>query len=346
MSRPEMTQVVGERGGIITITIRTHKMKLFKYLLLGAALVVTQQASAAVIKLGPACNIYNAIKAANTDKRVRGCRAGKGADTIAVSFRKSNPKVPYPPITSNISIKVMQTARQTPPSHWAQGYFYSTPPMQLFTVARKGNLSLDNVVLFSGSVGVAGRFKMSNGWIFGEFEGGPSIDACAITGHPGSVVTLNNMGTSDNRKCGISLNRAKLFANNLTLQSDGAAGSVGIRAVDSSVNLRNSYVAIAEVGIDLVRSNITMRRVSFRYNTQDVRTDSSSAVVAPPAGTAISPPPPVAPPISPPPPEPTELAPVPTPEPEPTPTAPETPSEPTPEPTPEPEPGEEPPNPF
>lgn len=66
-------------------------MNIYKYVLLGTTLLVTQPSVAAVIELGPGCNLYNAIRAANLDRRVDTCRPGRGADRIIVGYRYSEP---------------------------------------------------------------------------------------------------------------------------------------------------------------------------------------------------------------------------------------------------------------
>ena len=58
-------------------------MGLLKYALLVVGMALAQPSIGAVIKLGPGCNLYQAIKAANADRRVGRCRPGKGPDTIA-----------------------------------------------------------------------------------------------------------------------------------------------------------------------------------------------------------------------------------------------------------------------
>ena len=118
-----------------------------RLLLLAIALALAAPAHSAVIKLGKGCNMYQAIQAANMDRRVGRCRPGKGADEIQVGGRFSNPLKPYPTITSVITIKnprqfsaTAVLGRDTPAS----------PPV-LFKVGLVGTLT------FEGNISIVNR---------------------------------------------------------------------------------------------------------------------------------------------------------------------------------------------
>lgn len=60
------------------------KRGLTTWLLVSAALLAVQASEAASIRLGGQCNLARAIQAANLDRPVLGCPAGRGADSIVM----------------------------------------------------------------------------------------------------------------------------------------------------------------------------------------------------------------------------------------------------------------------
>jgi hypothetical protein len=330
-------------------------MKVYKYVLLGAALMAAQPSVAAVIKLGPTCNVADAIKAANTDKRVRGCRPGRGADTI-VGLGVKEPKRPYPLITSNITIKATPNL---PPYRTLQLGAGSRID-KLLRVGFGGKLTLTERVVVVSAVEVeeSGHLVLTGNTFITQWEG------CAINGQHNSRIDIDSAIVESGNGCGIFLNNATLNARNLQFSGISAPfvrPPVGIHAVDSEVTLTDCHVSDARIGVVAeLRSTVTLINTEFEDVDQPTVAEGGSVIVAPPAPLAE--PEPVSEPASinepapinesAPVPAPGPIAPLTTPEmptePSPIESAPEPTPEPTPEPEPlsEPQPVEEPPNPF
>ncbi len=253
-------------------------MKKITYALLTAGLlaVLSGEAAAAVIKLGPGCNIYNAIRAANLDRRVGTCRPGRGADKIVVGYRYSEPPRPYPTIHTKITIAAK---RSSDPNHVIIPQLHPTVNTRLFTVAKRGSLTLSGISI-SGrddTIHVKGRLTVMNGGWVHAYVG------CSIGGHPGSRIKVNQAIITADDQCAIGLNRSQLTAYRMDLRGLNARPAAGIRAVDSTVSLTSSKVADSEVGVDLERSTLVIRDTQFEGNGQDIQSDGGSVVTAPPA---------------------------------------------------------------
>jgi hypothetical protein len=249
----------------------------------GVFAFLSGEAAAAVIKLGPGCNIYNAIRAANLDRRVGTCRPGRGPDRIVVGYRYSEPPRPYPTIRTKITIAAKVSSD---PNHIIIPQLHPTANTRLFTVAKRGSLTLSGISI-SGrddTIHVKGRLTVKNGGWVHAYVG------CSIGGQPGSSIKVNHAIITADDQCAIGLNRSKLTAYQMNLRGLNAPPSFGIHAVDSTVSLTSSTIADSEVGVDLERSTLTIRDTQFEGNGQDIQSDGGSVVTAPPAeGTALAP---------------------------------------------------------
>ena len=181
-------------------------MIVYKYTLLGAFLIAKHQSDAAVIKAGQGCTIYDAIKAANTDRRVNRCRPGRGADTILHDRNRVFPSIePYPTIRSQITISGVALFEASGPS--------------FFRVARQGHLTLNSEVRYAGIV-VSGRLTMPR---FSGIVEDPD-GACAIIGRPGAQILrrgVRHITGAYEDGCGISLNKATLKAYGVRFGGEG-----------------------------------------------------------------------------------------------------------------------------
>jgi hypothetical protein len=261
-------------------------MKRITYALLTAGVFafLSGEAAAAVIKLGPGCNIYNAIRAANLDRRVGTCRPGRGPDRIVVGYRYSEPPRPYPTIRTKITIAAKVSSD---PNHIIIPQLHPTANTRLFTVAKRGSLTLSGISI-SGrddTIRVRGRLTVKNGGWVHAYVG------CSIGGQPGSIIKVNHAIITADDDCAIGLNRSKLTAHHMDLRGLNAPPSFGIHAVDSTVSLTSCRVADSEVGVDLERSTLTIRDTQFEGNGQDIQSDGGSVVTAPPPPPPSEPPP-------------------------------------------------------
>lgn len=229
-----------------------------------SALMVSQ-AHANPIYLGGTCNLTRAIIAAEHDRPVKDCTAGNGPDLIVMQRdRDIFPSTPYPTITTNINIGGNRSS------------IHTEEPITLFTVDG-GSLTLRNLSVSGGlsAVRVQGRLNANGLTVF-------DTAACGIALHAGSTASLKSTISSGNESCGISLNRSSLTSS-FGLINDNP---IGIKAVDSfvtfSADRNQASVFYNQLGVDLVRSAITLENNNaVKDNEQDFRVDVGSSIIAP-----------------------------------------------------------------
>jgi len=157
------------------------------------AMALSGGAGAATIPVnGTSCTLANAIRAANTDRAVRGCAAGRGADVLRLNARthtltavdsdQSHGANGLPLVTSVITINgdprgtgrgaVIQRSTAT-----------GTPEFRLLAVAH-GDLTLNSVTLRHGltkKIHEYGYFLRDNGGGIAVFGGQLTLDHSTVT---------------------------------------------------------------------------------------------------------------------------------------------------------------------
>lgn len=119
-----------------------------------AAVTLTAQADAAMIPIKKGCNLTRAIVAANTDRRVGTCRAGRVADTIRLRRNslivprtpRRTPEGPsaYPMIVGQLRIVGSNSTVIRAPN---------APPFRIFTVGPGSSLTIQHLTIRGGKTG-------------------------------------------------------------------------------------------------------------------------------------------------------------------------------------------------
>lgn len=212
-----------------------------------------QSASAATINVAGACNLVDAINAANSDSAAGGCPAGSGADvidlrrTVTLTTGYGGGPTGLPDITSVVAIVGNNNTIQRAAS---------APSFRLLTVRDGGHLTLQNLTLRGGDGGEFGgggvltlggtltlircrveeNQAIRGGGIFGTFDG----DAMPRISLSESTVT-DNAAASDGGGVG-------LFLGFLTVTKSTIAGNTaqgfggGIYSESSHPHLTDSTV--------------------------------------------------------------------------------------------------------
>jgi hypothetical protein len=246
-----------------------------QFIILAIGLIIAAPSDAATIKLGPRCNVADAIRAANRDQPVRGCRAGRGPDTI-IGLGVREPKLPYPLITSNITIRTPLNRPEFSTLQLGAGGRID----RLLRVAGGGKLTLGSGVVVVSAVEVDGELTLTGGTFITQWEG------CTINGGIGSRINIDDAFIETGNGCGIFLNQATLTARNLRFRGISAPfvrPPTGIHAVFSDVTITDSVISDARIGIVAeLRSTVTIVNTQFEGVDQPTVASGGSVVVAPP----------------------------------------------------------------
>lgn len=109
------------------------------------AFFLPDKSDAGIIRLSPTCTLHKAIQAANTDRRVGACVAGRGADTIDFGTQViARPTLQYPVIRTKITI----TSRRGGTIHSRR------PTIRIFVVSRGGSLGFSRIKIRGGRDGI------------------------------------------------------------------------------------------------------------------------------------------------------------------------------------------------
>lgn len=246
------------------------------------ALISFGQVKAAVIPVKGKCNIARAIIAANEDRPVVTCPAGRGADVIVLRQRQhyfpliANARAgtaAYPPITSTITIQGRQARILGD---------YALEPFQFFKVLRGGHLTLGNIQLIfapGDAIEVHGRLTLRNG------TGLYQSDLCGFYAAPGSIVVADSVGIASNL-CGIAAVGARISVANSDIWNndnpEGLGGGVFLK--NSTLTLINSRIdhnhAFNGGGVALLNSTLVLSGSIIELNTpNDLYQEGASAVV-------------------------------------------------------------------
>ena len=172
---------------------------------LSGLLILPQAVAPATITVQGACTLPDAIRAANRDAAVAGCRAGAGADTIVLEAdvsltREDNPDNGLPQIDSEITVRG---------NDFRVERAANAPAFRIFDVTPDGDLTLENVTVANGSLGNApgagirayGNVTLENSTVSGNEtndRGGGIFAQESVYNYPRLEVTLINSTVSNN----------------------------------------------------------------------------------------------------------------------------------------------------
>jgi hypothetical protein len=205
-----------------------------------ALLLLQQPLSARTIRVTETCTLVDGITAANTDARVGGCKAGRGADTLRLTADVSLTAADnfayqhdngLPAVSSDITVE-------------GRGFTVkraaAADPFRIFVVAGNGTLTLNEVTVQNGSANFGagvlnyGTATVDNSTLSGGHAifggGGFSNSGTSFYGPAVAKATITNSTVSGNSSAyysgGIDNYFGTLSITNSTI-SDNSAGFMG-----------------------------------------------------------------------------------------------------------------------
>lgn len=267
----------------INFNFLTRKIAVKKLTLifLTINLVVPAVADAGLIVLGPRCSMADAIRAANTDRKIRGCRPGRGADVILAGKRNAVPLTPYPEIRSRITISAPgSTFIRGPYGAIDYGDPVAYPPRPMFNVAKGASLEIDGAMLEIGTVNVRGRFVLRNGGIGHSLGNG-------INALPGSFVELDTVDINDCRYSGLKADYASVTVKNSSFRLHRTHPAID--ASNSALKMSGARLTDNHVGIRYVGTHFEHTGTTMANNGSDYDAGGGSAVTSTPESFQAAP---------------------------------------------------------